>query len=235
MLSRATFQPLRMHREPLIHKRRCAALRAHCAARFVALPPSDSLAVPHAKKRPDAFRVAGTERPCKAAGTRKSLHYTNVSMSSIGCWRQVTGLFRQIFGTRDAAGHRFVALSRERMGVVGRHVRMATVVVRSLHRHCDERPGQYDWIDRERPLEETRVDRNAVRLAHPHRNRVPAMPDFVARRETELRALWRAHPDPRIRRLILDSVTPRKSLPTAVEWSHCADGSTADSATCGAA
>lgn len=54
-----------------------------------------------AKKCPDAFRVVGTERPCKAEGTRKSSHYTNVRMLSIGDSRQVAGLFRQFAGVTD--------------------------------------------------------------------------------------------------------------------------------------
>ncbi|CAM2168130.1 hypothetical protein BLAT2472_10795 [Burkholderia latens] len=44
-------------------------------ARVVAWLSSDSFAVRADKKCPDAFRVVGTERACKTAGTRKSPHY----------------------------------------------------------------------------------------------------------------------------------------------------------------
>ncbi|WP_175837119.1 hypothetical protein [Burkholderia anthina] len=69
-----------------------------------------------------------------------------------------------------------------------------------------------------RAIEETRVDRNVVRLTAPHVKIKPDMPDFDAPTETELRELWRTHPDPEIRRLILEIVTLRKSLSAVMDW-----------------
>ncbi|KVG34085.1 hypothetical protein WJ30_07405 [Burkholderia diffusa] len=62
------------------------------------------------------------------------------------------------------------------------------------------------------------MDRNVVPLKDPYRNQVSSMPDFIAPTETELRELWRTHPDPEIRRLILEIVTLRKSLQKVMDW-----------------
>ncbi|WP_244109349.1 hypothetical protein [Burkholderia anthina] len=69
-----------------------------------------------------------------------------------------------------------------------------------------------------RAIEETKVDRNVVRLAAPHSKRKPEMPDFVAPSESELRELWRTNRDPDVRRLILEIVMLRKSLQKVMHW-----------------
>ncbi|MDR9053017.1 hypothetical protein FEP39_03903 [Burkholderia multivorans] len=76
----------------------------------------------------------------------------------------------------------------------------------------DSLTGQFLDESDARPIEETKVDRNVVRLSAPPARRVPQMPKFDAPNDLELRALWRKHRDQEIRRLILEIVTLRKSL-----------------------
>lgn len=83
--------------------------------------------------------------------------------------------------------------------------------------------GQFLDESNARPIEETKVDRNVVRLADPFHKHVPKMPEFVAPTETELRDLWRTHRDPEVRRLILEIVTLRKSLEKVMAWWKSAD------------
>ncbi|MDN7488460.1 hypothetical protein QZM35_12200 [Burkholderia sp. AU45274] len=78
------------------------------------------------------------------------------------------------------------------------------------------------------PLEETKVDRNVVRLVDPNVKRLPKMPKFDAPNDTELRELWHTHRDPEIRRLILEIVALRKSLQAIMDWWECTERSTKD-------
>ncbi|MBU9261715.1 hypothetical protein KTD13_15265 [Burkholderia multivorans] len=91
----------------------------------------------------------------------------------------------------------------------GRRRRTHVAVTRA---EFDSLTGQFLDESDARPIEETKVDRNLVRLRDPSVGRVPLMPKFDAPNELELRAMWRAHRDPEIRRLILEIVTLRKSL-----------------------
>jgi len=77
--------------------------------------------------------------------------------------------------------------------------------------------GQFPDESNPRPIEETKVDRNLVRPTIALQ-RVPTMPDFVAPSESELRELWRTNRDPKIRRLILEIVTLRRSLEKVMDW-----------------
>lgn len=84
--------------------------------------------------------------------------------------------------------------------------------------------GQFPDESDARPVEETKVDRNLVRLTDLPVRRVPKMPEFVSPSESELRELWRTHHDPEVRRLILEIVTLRKSLKKIMDWWKTADG-----------
>ncbi|MDN7762966.1 MULTISPECIES: hypothetical protein [Burkholderia cepacia complex] len=88
--------------------------------------------------------------------------------------------------------------------------------------------GQFPDESDARPIEESKVDRNIVRLADPYHNRVPKMPEFDAPSETELRELWSTHRDPEMRRLILEIITLRKSLLKILGSWEGADRVTAD-------
>ncbi|CAN0620554.1 conserved protein of unknown function [Burkholderia multivorans] len=78
------------------------------------------------------------------------------------------------------------------------------------------------------PIEETRVDRNVIPLRDPSIQRVPCMPAFDAPNDADLRAMWRAHRDPEIRRLILEIVMLRKSLQKFRDWHELTDRCVAD-------
>ncbi|MCA8075807.1 hypothetical protein [Burkholderia cepacia] len=82
------------------------------------------------------------------------------------------------------------------------------VTVGEFHAMTGQFPDESDAL----PVEETKVDRNVVRLTDLSVRRVPKMPEFVSPSESELRELWRTHHDPEVRRLILEIVTLRKSL-----------------------
>ncbi|CAN0620361.1 conserved protein of unknown function [Burkholderia multivorans] len=78
------------------------------------------------------------------------------------------------------------------------------------------------------PIEEMRVDRNVTPLRDPSIQRVPCMPAFDAPNDAELRAMWRAHRDPEIRRLILEIVMLRKPLQKFKDWHELTDRCVAD-------
>ncbi|WP_244098917.1 hypothetical protein [Burkholderia ambifaria] len=88
--------------------------------------------------------------------------------------------------------------------------------------------GQFLDESDARAIEETKVDRNVVRLADPYRNHIPTIPEFVAPSDAELRDLWRANPDPEVRRLILEIVTLRKSLQKVRDWWEGANRNTSN-------
>ncbi|MBU9502805.1 hypothetical protein KTE68_21885 [Burkholderia multivorans] len=92
----------------------------------------------------------------------------------------------------------------------------------------DAMTGQFLDESDARPLEETKIDRNVVGYVDPHLKRVPEMPEFDAPSDSELRALWRTHQDPEIRRLILEIVTLRKSLEKIMAWWKTADSAGTD-------
>ncbi|AIO41122.1 hypothetical protein DM40_2539 [Burkholderia cenocepacia] len=69
-----------------------------------------------------------------------------------------------------------------------------------------------------RRIEGTKVDRNRVPLRDRRVKLKPAMPEFDAPTESELRALWRDYTDPQVRWLILEILALRKSLVRIQEW-----------------
>lgn len=68
------------------------------------------------------------------------------------------------------------------------------------------------------PIEATRIDRNRVPLTDPRFKMRPAMPEFDAPSEEELRALWREYTDLQVRWLILEILALRKSIERVQEW-----------------
>ncbi|AVR22496.1 hypothetical protein L0Z13_08725 [Burkholderia multivorans] len=69
-----------------------------------------------------------------------------------------------------------------------------------------------------KPIEATRIDRNRVPLTDPRFKMRPAMPEFDAPSEEELRALWREYTDLQVRWLILEILALRKSIERVQEW-----------------
>ncbi|WP_241331231.1 hypothetical protein [Burkholderia cenocepacia] len=92
----------------------------------------------------------------------------------------------------------------------------------------DTLTGQFLDESDARAIEETKVDRNVVRLTDLHVRRVPRMPKFDAPSDSELRELWRTHHDKEFRRLILEIVMLRKSLRKILDLWKCVDRVTKD-------
>ncbi|WP_048806044.1 hypothetical protein [Burkholderia multivorans] len=69
-----------------------------------------------------------------------------------------------------------------------------------------------------KPIEATRIDRNRVPLTDRRFKMKPAIPEFDAPTDAELRALWREYTDLQVRWLILEIRALRKSLERIEEW-----------------
>ncbi|QIX18329.1 hypothetical protein [Burkholderia multivorans] len=83
------------------------------------------------------------------------------------------------------------------------------------------------WIDKDprsaslgmhTPIEVTRIDRNRIPLTDPRFKLRPAVPEFDAPTDDELRSLWRDYTDLQVRWLILEILALRKSLERLEEW-----------------
>nr|WP_249173659.1 hypothetical protein [Burkholderia dolosa] len=86
-----------------------------------------------------------------------------------------------------------------------------------------------------KPIEATRIDRNRVPLTDPRFKMRPAMPEFDAPSEEELRALWREYTDLQVRWLILEILALRKSLERIEEWYDYTDKNVANKGELGGA
>ncbi len=88
--------------------------------------------------------------------------------------------------------------------------------------------GQFLDESNAQAIQESKVDRNVVRLVDPDVRTVPTIPKFDAPSDSELRKLWRTHHDPEVRRLILEIVTLRKSLIKVLDAWQSTDRVTTD-------
>jgi hypothetical protein len=86
-----------------------------------------------------------------------------------------------------------------------------------------------------KPIEATRIDRNRVPLTDPRFKMRPAVPEFDAPSEEELRALWREYTDLQVRWLILEILALRKSLERIEEWYDYTDKNVANKGELGGA
>lgn len=78
------------------------------------------------------------------------------------------------------------------------------------------------------PLPDGRIDRNVVPYREPGVSLKPPLPNHEAPDVYELRAVWRMHEEPEIRRLILEILALQRSLKNLQEWYDRADKSTKD-------
>ncbi|KVU65334.1 hypothetical protein WK72_19155 [Burkholderia ubonensis] len=88
---------------------------------------------------------------------------------------------------------------------------------RELESWLDDVLGAFD-MPTTRPIESTRVDRNRVPLRDRRIKLKPAMPEFDAPTDAELRALWRDYTDLQVRWLILEILALRESLEHIQKW-----------------
>lgn len=93
------------------------------------------------------------------------------------------------------------------------------------------------WLDKDprssslvtyTPIEATRIDRNRVPLTDRRFKLRPAVPEFDAPTEADLRALWREYSDLQVRWLILEIRALRKSLERVEEWYTYSDKNVAN-------